>query len=208
LKSSPSTADRIAQRCSALDLEVPRRVIDVCATYYELLWRWNETINLTSLDDSDIAIDRLLVEPFAAARLLERGGHLVDIGSGGGSPAIPLAVALGVERLTMIESRGRKAAFLREVVRSLGLPATVESDRAEALVSRDGIRASADRVSIRAVRITDELSDALRRMLKNSGELLVFGRVGDLDPPGFTRTDTQPLFPHGGSVLHRLTPSS
>jgi len=63
--------------------------------YYELLERWNRTINLTSLRNRDAAMDRLLIEPIAASTFLPNRPRLMDIGSGGGSPAIPLAIATG-----------------------------------------------------------------------------------------------------------------
>ena len=66
-------------------------------TYYELLARWNRKINLTSLEDPDEAIDRLLLEPVIAARHLSPAVvNVMDVGSGGGSPALPLALALGL----------------------------------------------------------------------------------------------------------------
>ena len=87
-------------------------------TYLELLWKWNRKINLTAILEPEMAIDRLLLEPLAAAAHLPAGGMLADLGSGGGSPAIPLALALSPSKLLMVESRSRKASFLREAAGS------------------------------------------------------------------------------------------
>jgi 16S rRNA (guanine527-N7)-methyltransferase len=131
-----SLTNRLSRRAASLNIEADEDLIARLASYFELLQRWNEKINLTSLGDTDESVDRLIMEPLAAARFLPRGGRLIDIGSGGGSPAIPLAIALRTSALTMVESRGRKAAFLREAVRTLGLTGSVETDRAEAHAAR------------------------------------------------------------------------
>ncbi len=97
--------------------------------YFRLLTQWNAQINLTSLplnEPSDAAFDRLLVEPLAAARQIPDASQVwYDLGSGGGSPAIPLKIARPALKLTMIESKERKAAFLREAIRTVGLAGTI-----------------------------------------------------------------------------------
>ena len=78
-------------------------------------------MNLTGLrvaPDNDEAIDRLLIEPMLAAAHAGSARTMVDIGSGGGSPAIPFAlVAASQPVLTMVEVRERKSVFLREALR-------------------------------------------------------------------------------------------
>ena len=148
--------------------------------YYELLARWNRKINLTSLDNPDEAIDRLLLEPVLAARALglpaDRPVQLMDIGSGGGSPAIPLALALGPScTLTMVEVKARKSAFLREAVRQLGLGnATVENARYEELLAKPDLLEKFDLMSVRAVRIEPRILMTLQAFCKPGGQLLMF----------------------------------
>ena len=98
---------RLADRAGLAGLVVPPVLAEPLVAYFEILSRWNAKINLTSLTDPDEAIDRLLLEPVAAAAFLPHQIRLMDLGSGGGSPAIPLALALGATHLVMIESRGR-----------------------------------------------------------------------------------------------------
>ena len=122
-------------------------------------------MNLTafSLDyPSADAIDRLLIEPFLVAGLLRAhiepipGPLLLDLGSGGGSPAIPLKIGLPNLKLLMVESRGKKAAFLREAIRQVGLTrAEVLNVRIEALAGLAG-QMVPDFVSVRAVRTDRE----------------------------------------------------
>jgi 16S rRNA (guanine527-N7)-methyltransferase len=156
------------------------------SAFYDLLARWNQKINLTSLDNPDEAIDRLLLEPVLAARALPDavGRELMDVGSGGGSPAIPLALALGSVRLTMVEAKTRKSAFLREAVRQLGLPgATVENSRYEELLSRPELLEKFDAVSLRAVRVEPRVLMTLQAFLKPGGQILLFrGPAGPASP--------------------------
>ena len=92
--------------------------------YFELLTRWNAKINLTAFslaEPDDEALDRLLVEPVVAScHVNPPVGSVIDIGSGSGSPAIPLRLALGATRLTLVEAKTRKAVFLVEALRHLG----------------------------------------------------------------------------------------
>ncbi len=131
--SASDLLQRLTERSSQAGLDVEPPVASRLVAYYALLEHWNRTINLTSLRNVDDAIDRLLLEPLAAARYLPSQSQLLDIGSGGGSPAIPLAIGLGVTSLVMVESNSRKAAFLREAVRELEMPARVEAARLESL---------------------------------------------------------------------------
>lgn len=144
--------------------------------YLTLLSRWNQRMNLTALDDMDAAVDRLIVEPvLAAAHVDSAAGVLVDIGSGGGSPAIPLKIARPDLALTMIEVKTRKGVFLREVVRHLGLEAChVETGRFEEVLARPGRVGTVDVVSIRAVRAEADQLRLLGEALRQGGQQLWF----------------------------------
>jgi 16S rRNA (guanine527-N7)-methyltransferase len=175
-------AEVLANRAAHAGLSIPDQLAARLTVYYQLLSHWNQKINLTSLTDPDEAVDRLLLEPVAAAAQLQIGTSLIDLGSGGGSPAIPLALALGVSRLVMIESRTRKAAFLREAVRELALPAVVESDRFEAVSNLDHYREGFDLLSIRAVRIDVVTLASMAALLKLGGRAALF-RAPDAEDP-------------------------
>ena len=145
--------------------------------YYELLSRWNRKINLTALDDPDEAIDRLLLEPVVAARQMPPGSiALMDVGSGGGSPAIPLALTHGPQtRLTMVEVKARKSAFLREAVRTLGLAGgQVETSRYEELLARPELHEHFDVLSMRAVRVEAGVLTSLQAFVRPGGFVLLF----------------------------------
>ena len=94
-------------------------------TYFDVLALWNRRMNLTAFQldaPSEAAIERLFLEPLQAAAALRRPvGAMIDVGSGGGSPAIPLCLVLSPARVTLVESRSRKSVFLKEAARKLGL---------------------------------------------------------------------------------------
>jgi 16S rRNA (guanine527-N7)-methyltransferase len=176
-------AEVLADRAAHAGVTIADDLAPQLAVYYQLLSHWNQKINLTSLSDPDEAVDRLLLEPVAAAAQLPSATSLIDLGSGGGSPAIPLSLALGVTRLVMVESRTRKAAFLREAVRELALPGVVETDRFEAVAQQDRYRGSFDLLSVRAVRIDPSTLDAVAAFLHPGGRAALFRAPDAEDPP-------------------------
>lgn len=93
--------------------------------YLALLARWNQTYNLTAVRDPREMVvkhllDSLAMHPFVDP-LVATGGALADLGTGAGLPGIPLAIVKPGLRVTLVESNGKKARFLREAVRTLGL---------------------------------------------------------------------------------------
>jgi len=181
-----SFREKLSKRAKRAGVTLSEGETAALSGYFELLGKWNQKVSLTSLpvnDLSDEAIDRLLIEPLVAARFLpKRPISIIDIGSGGGSPAIPLRIAANAASLRMVESKARKAAFLREVVRHLGLAATeVESTRFEELLARPELHESADVISLRAVRVERKVLAALQGLLKPGGLLFLFRASPSLD---------------------------
>jgi 16S rRNA (guanine527-N7)-methyltransferase len=177
---------RLVRRAAKAGLFLDDSLLGALTAYYELLSRWNQKINLTSLVNPDEAIDRLLLEPVAAARALGPAGavELIDIGSGGGSPAIPLTLALGpTARLTMVEVKARKSAFLREAIRHLKLDATVETSRYEELLARPELHERFDLLSMRAVRVEPKVLMTLQAFVRPGGQVLLFRGPTGPDAP-------------------------
>jgi 16S rRNA (guanine527-N7)-methyltransferase len=171
------------------------------AGYYALLMRWNRKLNLTALPDSESAIDRLLLEPACAAPYLAPLARVLDIGSGGGSPAIPLKLTLPGLELTMVEAKTRKAAFLRDAVRQLGLlQARVEHVRCEELLAHPDARGGYDVVTIRAVRVDHTIIASLQRILAVNGWIMLFHGPERPDWPAAESMRTM-LLPATGSEL-------
>ena len=189
---------RLQKRAAKAGVPLAADVAEKLATYYELLARWNLKINLTAITDADEAIDRLLLEPLTAAKYLPSSGKFLDVGSGGGSPAIPLHLAAPQLPLTMVEVKARKAAFLREAVRALVIEAHVESARYEELLARPELHEAFSAVSVRAVRIEARVLKTLQAFLGPGGRLLLFrGPSGPESPsvmaPSLEWIGTYPL---------------
>ena len=102
------------------------------AAYLSLLLRWNQRVNLTAIRDEAGIISRHFIESIVCARSLTAEIRtLLDLGSGAGFPGIPIALCRPEIAVTVAESQGKKAAFLQEVVRTLGLNTRVLAARAE-----------------------------------------------------------------------------
>lgn len=207
--------ERLSRRAKRAKLLVPDDLQRQLYVYLELLARWNTKINLTALPlnpAADESVDRLLIEPLAAARFMgEHVRNWVDLGSGGGSPAIPLKIACPAARLTMVESKARKAAFLREAIRTIPLDgASVENIRFEELSSRPQHRAAFDLITVRAVKLDVALKDTARALLNATGRLWLFTTEGSGQPiRGFERPEVVrvgPELPAYLAIYGRIVP--
>lgn len=196
--------ERLSRRAKSAGISLEKPLIDSLETYYQLLAKWNSKINLTAFKltqaGEDAAIDRLLIEPVVAAGYVQENARtLLDAGSGGGSPAIPLKLASRNLSLRMVEVKTRKAVFLREAVRELGLrDADVETARFEELLSRSELHEALDLVSIRAVRLETRTLNTLQAFLKPGGKILLFrgsskNDLEDSPPPPLAWMATYPL---------------
>ena len=126
--------------------------------YLSLFVRWNSKTNLSSIREPDAILSRHFVESIVCAQALPAGiAALLDFGSGGGLPGIPIPLCRPEIAVTLAESQGKKAAFLQEAVRMLGISAKVFAGRAETLTGRF------DCVTLRA---EDKMADAVRTAAK------------------------------------------
>jgi len=92
--------------------------IEALERHYELLLRWNQTLNLTAIDSEELIVERHYCESlFLASHLPPRSLRIVDVGSGAGFPGIPVAIFRPDCSVTLVESHQRKAVFLREAAR-------------------------------------------------------------------------------------------
>lgn len=200
----PPFEEALTQALTDAELTVSSTEMAQLKRYWNLLQRWNERINLTSLPldtGSQPTLTRLFVEPAIGASMVDdRPLSCFDLGSGGGSPAIPLNVFRPQMQLTMVESRERKSAFLRAAVREVGIDADVLTSRVEDLQLTE----VADLISIRAVRLDGSLLALVHRQLKPGGRLLVFGAKDT--PPLFRPLEYRQL--PSGTFLTLLTRST
>lgn len=181
--------DRLQRRARRAGIVVDVDLAGLLERYYTLLVRWNAKINLTSRLEpagQDESIDRLLIEPLVAARHIQpHVRSLIDIGSGGGSPAIPLVLATPRLHLRMVEAKTRKAVFLREAIRELQIGrAEVETSRFEELLARPELHEGLDIVTVRAVRVEPRTLLGLQAFLRPGGQIFLFRGPGGADVAG------------------------
>ncbi|GAC1659166.1 MAG: hypothetical protein NVS9B15_21410 [Acidobacteriaceae bacterium] len=167
-----------------LSRNLPPDQVAQVAEYLQLLQRWNERTNLTGLRSPEDMVRRHFGESFAVAEWLLaeydlRGKVLFDLGSGAGFPGGPIAIARPELRVILIESQGKKATFLREVVRALALKnCSVHTGRAESLHSY------ADFVTMRAVDRSSVMESVALRLLVPRGTLVqVIGARQEKEAP-------------------------
>ena len=144
--------------------------------YILLYIRWNARINLSAIRDEKSIISRHIIESIEFALYLPQSiSTLLDFGSGAGLPGIPIALCCPQIAVTLAESQGKKAAFLQEAVRTLGIPAKVHAGRAETL------RAVFDCVVLRAVDKMPKAVSAAARLVGPEGYLALMTTISRLD---------------------------
>ena len=144
--------------------------------YLSLLLRWNGRVNLTAIRDEEGILKRHFIESIACARSLPAEiGTLLDFGSGAGFPGLPIALCRQEIAVTLAESQGKKAAFLSEAVRVLGVDANVHSGRAETLGSQF------DCVTLRAVDKMEKAVQAAARLVRPGGWLALMTTENELE---------------------------
>jgi 16S rRNA (guanine527-N7)-methyltransferase len=163
-------------------------------TYLALLDRWNRTYNLTAIRDPREMVGKHLLDSLAMHPHVA-GGSLADLGTGAGLPGIPLALAKPGLQVTLVESNGKKARFLREAVRTLGLAnARVAESRAEALDEPGAY----DAITARALATLPLIIELGGHLLKPGGRLLAMKAAVPDDeiaalPPGWRVETVHPL---------------
>ncbi len=142
------------------------------AVYLELLLRWNARTNLTAIREPEEIVKRHFGESLFTAGVVRRwlrdGEQVLDFGSGAGFPGVPLQLLLPEVQVVLAESQGKKAAFLHEVVRSLGLRCAVWAGRVEAMPAERRFRA----VMMRAVDRMEEMADMAKGRVERGGVLV------------------------------------
>ena len=174
--------DTLERELRTLGLTFDEPTLTALGTYIHTLEQWNRSMNLTALE-GDRLVRHLVAEPLWVAAQLKPAGRYVDIGSGNGSPAIPWLLAGEFVHVDLIESRRRRAAFLRQLVGHLGLGAVqVHPLRFnEFLAEKAGAVGTADWVTLQGVGFTPDLKDEI---LSLSGtETRIIWMTREPDPP-------------------------
>lgn len=116
---------RLLEGIKCLDIVLSNEQIQMIDVYSALLYKWNKTYNLTSITNNDDVLTHHILDSLAAVPIFKRyvfeGAKVLDVGSGGGLPAIPLAIACPDVSVSLVETVGKKTAFLTQVALSLKL---------------------------------------------------------------------------------------
>ena len=154
-------------------LPVPKKAEADLLSYLDELLRWNLRINLTAITDPATAVEKHLVDSLTLLPLLKGDERLLDLGSGGGLPGIPLKVARPGLNVVSVDAVRKKIDFQRHIVRQLGLSGFYPLHaRAEELAGRPEAAVSFDLVVTRAVGPLDDLADLACPCLGVEGRLI------------------------------------
>jgi 16S rRNA (guanine527-N7)-methyltransferase len=151
------------------ELRLTEVQLDQISDHLDLLLKWNSKTNLTAIRDPEEIVRRHFGESLFAGRMLYPNAEssdetLIDFGSGAGFPGIPIKILVPTLQVTLIESQNKKATFLREVIRALGLKEIqVHVGRAE----QSGL--TANTVTMRAVEKFEESLPVAASMVEPGG---------------------------------------
>ncbi len=180
---APATAARFDAGCATLGLDdFPPGARDAILGHLRLLLAWTAAVNLTAIRDPDAAVTGHLLDSLTAVPLLREAGvrRFLDLGSGGGYPGLPLALALPAEAALLVDSIVKKAAFLQIAAAAADVAdrVTVAAVRAEALAADRRQRERWPAVTVRAVAPLPELVELGFPLLVPGGLLLAWKRIG------------------------------
>jgi len=163
---------RLQQGLTALGIVVGPEQQAALLDYLDELLRWNRSINLTAIRERAEGVEKHLLDALTLVPLLHGKERLLDIGSGGGLPGIPLKIALPGLQLVSVEAVEKKALFQRHVLRRLGIEAVVEHARIESLAQREGYRGAFDLVTARAFASVAQVLESAAPLLRDGGRVI------------------------------------
>lgn len=167
----------------------PGPLIEQLSTYLELLLKWNARTNLSAIREPAEIVQRHFGESLSAAQQLGACATLLDFGSGAGFPGLPIQLFRPDIQVTLAESQNKKATFLREVVRTLGLNTEVWANRVEAMPAARTFEV----VTLRAVDNMGEAILAASLRASKTLAILASGKQEILRIRDFTASQRIPL---------------
>lgn len=152
--------------------------------YFHEILKWSSRINLTSVTEWESVQITHFLDSLTVALAVPSGrmfsGRLLDVGSGAGFPGVPLKIAFPHLQVTLIESRGKKAAFLRRLAEALDVELDVRAGRAESLAHRPDLRGQFDLVASRAVGSLSVLAELCLPFCRIGG-MVIAQKKGNVD---------------------------
>lgn len=136
VKPEENDSKTLEEALKKYEIKLPPKKVEQLKEYCELLWTWNERLNLTRHTTFDKFVSRDLVDSLRLADLLQKGERVLDVGSGGGVPGLVVAILRPDVEIELCDATGKKANALGEMVDALGLDVNVWQAKAEDLLTR------------------------------------------------------------------------
>jgi 16S rRNA (guanine527-N7)-methyltransferase len=164
----------LSEGAAAIGVRLGPAELDRFATYHREILLWNRRINLVSERSAQEIVIRHFLDSLTPAPFLDRpNGALIDLGSGGGFPGIPLRIALPGLHLSLVETSRKKSSFLSHVVRTLRLDGVdVIRERVEKLTAGEALAGRFDTLISRAAFKLPDLIRTASFFLKPGGQLI------------------------------------
>jgi len=131
---TPPPPNSLAEALAKYEIDLPQEQAERLDRYRALLWDWNERINLTRHTDFDKFVARDVVDTQALAQFIDQGHEVLDVGTGGGVPAVILAILRPDLEVSACDTVGKKARAVEQMVEELGLPVAVAHARVEEML--------------------------------------------------------------------------
>lgn len=165
--------EEIARLLGDYQVELSPNALAQLECYLQKLLHWNQRIRLTGLRDPREMVRRLFGESLYLSQVVKLEGWLVDVGSGAGFPGLALKLVAPELRVTLVEARRRKCAFLKEVARGCGFSEVdVVGERLEDWVEVEEYPEQADIITTRAVGVSAELLQNISSFLSPKGKAI------------------------------------
>ncbi len=209
--SQPPPMGVLVAGARELGIDLDDVQIDRFRRYYAEILAWNRRANLTRVTGPDEVQTRHFIDSLSTVAGLPAGSlgartRLIDVGSGAGLPGVPLKIAFPGTAVVLLEANGKKAAFLEELVRTLGLyDVTVVRSRAEEAGHREDLREAFDVVVSRAVASLDVLAELTLPFCRVGG-VAVAQKGADVSDELARAGSAISLLGGGDSRTHILTP--
>lgn len=175
---------------TALAIDADDKLIAKCQQFLDLITHWNRVTNLTAITEPEEMVTRHLLDSFAVSPYI-RGKTLLDVGSGGGLPGIPLALIHPDKAVTLLDANGKKTRFLTQVTIEMGL------ENVQVVQSRvEDFEGQFDCIVARAFKSLTEFVKVTEHLMADNGSLLAMKGPSEIQAQ-----------PHSGydQRIHRLT---
>lgn len=167
--SSEQFMRELDRACTQFALSLTEQQRSLLEAYWQLFIKWNTAYNLSAIRDPEQILYKHLVDSLAVVPHFQQAefNHVLDVGTGGGLPGIPLAICFPEKHFTLLDSAGKKMRFLFQVCQQLNLDnVTLENCRVEQLAREDGF----DIITSRAFASIKKFTDITDHLLADKGE--------------------------------------